>query len=162
MISSGPVASARPGHDTDSRSAFPGSSDPHASVTWSPGLSSTNPSCTAPMRSLGPGPKLRIGAVQDGFVELKPGDHVTLACGSDEPGNAERLSVSWPGLADATGPDEIIYLADGSVRLRVEGVRGDSGEIDTIVEAGGSVASRQGINVPGELAQLPAVRQEDL
>jgi pyruvate kinase len=109
-----------------------------------------------------PGPKLRIGAVQDGFVELKPGDHVTLVCGSDEPGNAERLSVSWPGLAEATGPDEIIYLADGSVRLRVEAVRAEAGELDTIVEAGGSVASRQGINVPGELAQLPAVGEEDL
>src|ERR1700712_5395681 len=28
-----------------------------------------------------PGPKLRIGALVDDLVELKPGDHVTFACG---------------------------------------------------------------------------------
>ena len=33
------------------------------------------------------------------------------------------MSVSWPGLADAVEPDSILYLADGSVRLRVVGVR---------------------------------------
>ena len=109
-----------------------------------------------------PGPKLRIGAVADGYVELKPGDRLTLACGSDEPGDASRLSVSWPGLAQAVAPDDVIYLADGSVRLRVESVRAPAGEIDTSVELGGAVASRQGLNVPGELAELPSVPEEDL
>ena len=109
-----------------------------------------------------PGPKLRIGAVADGFVELKPGDRLTLACGSDEPGDASRLSVSWPGLAQAVAPDDVIYLADGSVRLRVVAVREPAGEVDTSVELGGSVASRQGLNVPGELADLPSVLEEDL
>jgi pyruvate kinase len=72
------------------------------------------------------------------------------------------MSVSWPGLAEALYPDEIVYLSDGSVRLRVESVRAEAGEIDTRVEIGGTVASRQGLNVPGELADLPAVPEEDL
>ena len=38
----------------------------------------------------------------------------------------------------------------------------DSGEIDAEVEIGGSVASRQGLNIPGETAALPAVPEEDL
>ena len=41
----------------------------------------------------------------------------------------------------AVGPDEIMYLADGSVRLRVTTTRPESGEIDTIVEVGGPVAA---------------------
>jgi pyruvate kinase len=109
-----------------------------------------------------PGPKLRIGALRDDFVELKPGDRLTLACGSDDLGTAERMSVSWPGLAESTAPGEVIYLADGSVRLVVDTVNTAAGEIHTIVELGSSVASRQGINVPGELTELPAVREEDL
>jgi pyruvate kinase len=72
------------------------------------------------------------------------------------------MFISWDGLADAVGPDEIMYLADGSVRLRVTATRPESGEIDTVVEIGGAVASRQGLNIPGEAASLPAVPQEDL
>ncbi len=32
------------------------------------------------------------------------------------------MSISWAGLADAVEPDSILYLADGSVRLRVTDV----------------------------------------
>lgn len=109
-----------------------------------------------------PGPKLRIGPVVDGLAELATGDALTLVCGSEEPGDADRLTVSWPGLAAALSPGDIVYLADGAVRLRVDAVREDLCEVDTLVEVGGGVSSRQGLNVPGELAALPAVADEDL
>jgi pyruvate kinase len=48
------------------------------------------------------------------------------------------------------------------VRLRTEATRPDDGEIDARVEVGGAVASRQGLNIPGETAALPAVPEEDL
>ena len=67
-----------------------------------------------------PGPKLRIGALRDDIVELKPGDRVTFVCGDEQrAGDAQRMSITWAGLADAVEPGEVIYLADGSVRLRV-------------------------------------------
>ncbi|HZC13160.1 MAG TPA: pyruvate kinase, partial [Thermoleophilaceae bacterium] len=109
-----------------------------------------------------PGPKLRIGPLEHDLAELAAGDHLTLVADSDQPGDAQRMSVSWPGLARALEPGEIVYLADGSVRLRVESVRAGEAEIDTSVEIGGAVASRQGLNVPGELADLPAVPEDDI
>ncbi len=109
-----------------------------------------------------PGPKLRIGTIAGGFAELKPGERLVLACGSSEEGSERRLSVSWPGLAEAVDPDDVIYLADGAIRLRVTAVRAGDGEIETLVEAGGSVASRQGLNIPGSTRGLPAVPEEDL
>ena len=36
---------------------------------------------------------------------------------------ARRMSVSWQELADGVEPDAILYLADGSVRLRVRATR---------------------------------------
>src|SRR4029079_7224578 len=51
---------------------------------------------------------------------------------------------------------------DGSIRLGVTATRAGDGEIDTEVEVGGTVASRQGLNIPGETTDLPAVLQEDL
>ena len=108
-----------------------------------------------------PGPKLRIGALVDDIAELKPGDKLMLLAGPTEVGNAERMSVSWPGLADAVGPDDTVYLADGAIRLQVQRVHGN-GEIETVVEIGGSVASRQGLNIPGSTRGLVAVPEEDL
>ena len=111
-----------------------------------------------------PGPKLRIGKLAGDVVELAPGEALTFACGGEDGGTGDKhkMFISWDGLADAVGPDEIMYLADGSVRLRVTATRPAAGEIDTVVEIGGPVASRQGLNIPGEAASLPAVPQEDL
>jgi pyruvate kinase len=109
-----------------------------------------------------PGPKIRIGRVQDDVAELKPGEKLVLVCGSDEVGNGERISVSWQGLASAVDPGDVIYLADGAIRLRVQSVAGTDTEIETAVEIGGSVVSRQGLNIPGSTRGLPAVPEEDL
>jgi pyruvate kinase len=110
-----------------------------------------------------PGPKLRIGPLKDGLAELKPGEDLTFVCGANAfEGDATRMSITWAGLADSVGPGEIMYLADGAVRLRVKASRPGDGEIDAEVEVGGSVASRQGLNIPGETASLPSVPEEDL
>jgi pyruvate kinase len=108
-----------------------------------------------------PGPKLRIGPV-DGIAEFKPGDELVLVCGSNEVGNERRMSVSWGGLVDAVDPEDVIYLADGAIRLRVQAVRAGNGEVDTLVEVGGAVTSRQGLNIPGSTRGLAAVPEEDL
>jgi pyruvate kinase len=110
-----------------------------------------------------PGPKLRIGPLREDIVELKPGDRVTFACGPTESlGDARRMSIAWPGLADALEKQAVMYLADGSVRLRVSEVRSGAGEVDADVEVGGAVASRQGVNIPGPIDALPSVPEEDL
>jgi pyruvate kinase len=113
-----------------------------------------------------PGPKLRIGPLRDDVVELKPGDRVTFACGpgdgEERLGDAKHMSITWPGLADALERDAVIYLADGSVRLRVTEVRASAGEVEAEVEIGGAVASRQGLNIPGPTVGLPSVPEEDL
>ncbi len=109
-----------------------------------------------------PGPKIRIGGLRDDIAELKPGEKLVLVCGSDEPGDGERMSVSWRGLPDAVDPDDVIYLADGAIRLRVRGIRAGDGEVETAVEIGGAVASRQGLNIPGSTRGLVAVPEEDL
>jgi pyruvate kinase len=110
-----------------------------------------------------PGPKLRIGPLRDGTADLGIGDRLTFVCNGDsEPGDERRMSITWPGLASAVQPGEIMYLLDGSIRLRVTATRVGEGEIDTEVEVGGTVASRQGLNIPGEATDLPAVPEEDL
>jgi pyruvate kinase len=110
-----------------------------------------------------PGPKLRIGPLRDDVVELTPGERLTFTCGGEElEGDARHMSISWAGLADTVQDGSILYLADGSVRLRVVAVRAAECEVDVEIEVGGAVASRQGLNIPGPVASLPAVPEEDL
>src|SRR5947209_13918249 len=66
-----------------------------------------------------PGPKIRIGALANDIAELKPGDTLQLVCGSTDVGDERHMSVSWPGLAEAVDPGDVVYLADGAIRLRV-------------------------------------------
>jgi pyruvate kinase len=109
-----------------------------------------------------PGPKIRIGALDGDVVELKPGDRLVLACGTTDSGDASRMSVSWGGLVDAVEPDDVIYLADGAIRLRVKQIAHEAAKVETAVEIGGAVSSRQGLNIPGSTRGLDAVPAEDL
>lgn len=109
-----------------------------------------------------PGPKLRVGKIKDDLADLKREQTLVLLCGSDEVGDDKHLSVSWAGLAEAVDPDDIIYLADGKIRLRVTAVRVAEGEVETQVEVGGTVASRQGLNIPGSTRGLDAVPAGDI
>jgi pyruvate kinase len=106
-----------------------------------------------------PGPKLRIGPVVGGVAELGRGARVVLSPDAEE-GTAERLSIAWPGFSELVHDGDVLYLADGAVRLRVDEVAG--GDVIANVEVGGSVASRQGLNLPNVTVALPAVSEDDI
>ncbi|MGI9019899.1 MAG: pyruvate kinase [Solirubrobacterales bacterium] len=106
-----------------------------------------------------PGPKLRLSNVEGGMVALEPGSELDLT--TDEVvGTPDRLPLSWEGLPGAVREGDTIYLADGRIRLRVLGSAG--ADVRCVVEAGGPVASHQGLNLPGAEVDLPSAGREDL
>jgi pyruvate kinase len=107
-----------------------------------------------------PGPKLRLGPIAGDVVQLPVGSEVTLVAGEEEEAGDSRLPVAWPGFAELVEAGQVVYLADGAVRLRVREVAGE--EVHARVEVGGTLASRQGINLPNVTVSLPAVSGEDL
>jgi pyruvate kinase len=106
-----------------------------------------------------PGPKLRIGPVADDVAHLETGSKVLLTAEKVE-GTRERLPVAWPGFSELVGEGDIVYLADGAIRLRVQDAR--DGEVEVKVEVGGTVGSRQGMNLPNVTMSLPAVSEDDI
>jgi pyruvate kinase len=106
-----------------------------------------------------PGPKLRLGEVADGMVNLRSGSEITLMA-DGATGTAERVPVSYDRLGSAVKPGGEIYLADGRIRLRVLATAGR--EVRCAVEVGGRVSSHQGLNLPGATVALPAAGREDL
>jgi pyruvate kinase len=106
-----------------------------------------------------PGPKLRLGPVAGGVAELGRGTRVVLTPEAIE-GTPDRLPVAWNGFAELVDAGDVCYLADGAVRLRVDEIADQ--DVITRVEVGGSVASRQGLNLPNVTVSLPAVSAEDI
>ncbi|HEX6455331.1 MAG TPA: pyruvate kinase, partial [Solirubrobacterales bacterium] len=99
-----------------------------------------------------PGPKLRIGAIRDDVAELETGMHVTLTPQEVE-GDQETIPV--PGSAiGGLRQDQVVYLADGAIRLRV--ADGDGDGVEAEVEVGGTLSSHKGINIPGGTPLPPA------
>src|SRR5258707_4160322 len=76
------------------------------------------------------GPKLRIGELRDDVAELETGMHVKLTP-QDVEGDKETIPVTWRGVT-SLAQDEPVYLADGSIRLRVRGP--EDGGVDCEVE----------------------------
>jgi pyruvate kinase len=96
-----------------------------------------------------PGPKLRIGELRDDVAELETGMHVQLTPRQVE-GDEETIPVDWPGVGSLR-EDELVYLADGSIRLRVR--EPEDGGVDCEVEVGGTLSSHKGMNIPGVTAR---------
>jgi pyruvate kinase len=107
-----------------------------------------------------PGPKLRMGPIAGGMAQLEVGSEVTLVPSEQEEGGDGRLPVAWPGFSKIVEPGQVVYLADGAIRLRVREIEGE--EVRAGVEVGGALASRQGINLPNVAVSLPAVSGDDL
>ncbi|MDX6662020.1 MAG: pyruvate kinase, partial [Solirubrobacterales bacterium] len=106
-----------------------------------------------------PGPKLRIGDIAGDVVELDSGSEFTLTT-KPTLGDAHGASVTWSGLAAALDAGDTVYLADGSIRLKVLESSGD--EVRCEVEIGGALSSHKGLNLPGVDIDLPAVDESDM
>jgi len=96
-----------------------------------------------------PGPKLRIGQLRGDVAELETGMHVQLTPKQVE-GDRETIPVDWPGVT-SLHEDELVYLADGAIRLRVR--EPEDGGVDCEVEVGGTLSSHKGMNIPGATAR---------
>lgn len=109
------------------------------------------------------GPKLRIDVFSGGEKpELKAGDPFRLDL-DRAPGDERRVHLPHPEILKALKPGARLLVNDGKIRLRVTDA--DPKYAETIVEVGGVISDRKGVNVPDvelPLAALSAKDREDL
>ncbi|MGB6120348.1 MAG: pyruvate kinase, partial [Bacteroidota bacterium] len=105
-----------------------------------------------------PGPKIRVGEMQEEPVELKAGDPFTLTT-DDITGDPTRISVSFKRLPDVVKPGNKLFLNDGIIQLQVDEVTGQ--EVRSHVVVGGELRSRKGLNVPGINLGIQAFTEQD-
>ncbi|MBX0292194.1 pyruvate kinase [Hymenobacter sp. HSC-4F20] len=107
------------------------------------------------------GPKIRLGEVEGGGVEIKPGDKIKLVCGEKEISTATRLSTIYLGLARDVKAGDMILIDDGKIELRVLATDRDK-EVDVEVIYGGLVKPRKGINLPDSDVSAPSMTEKDI
>jgi pyruvate kinase len=104
------------------------------------------------------GPKIRIGRLEGGAVELEEGKHFRLDM-EKAPGDARRAPLPHPEIFAAIGPKTELLLDDGKLALRVESSGADFA--DTVVVTGGHLSERKGVNVPNAVLPLSPLTEKD-
>src|SRR2546422_6293877 len=104
------------------------------------------------------GPKIRIGAIENGFVQLQAGQEFVLTA-NDVAGDSKRVSVSLKSLPYEVKIGDPILLADGNIELRVEKIVPP--DIYCRVIVGGQLSSHKGINLPASQVHLDSLTKKD-
>ncbi|VDC23294.1 pyruvate kinase [Pseudogemmobacter humi] len=104
------------------------------------------------------GPKLRLGVFGAGAHDLEDGDRFRLDL-SDAPGDGTRVQLPHPEIFAALEPGAMLLVNDGKIRLKVESCGLDFA--DCVVEVGGTISNRKGVNVPDVVLPLAALSEKD-
>jgi len=105
------------------------------------------------------GPKLRVGTFANpAGEELIEGAAFRMDL-STIPGDAMRVNLPHPEIFAALEPGAWLLVNDGKIRLTVESCGKDFA--DCIVQVGGVISNRKGVNVPDVVLPLAALSEKD-
>ncbi len=104
------------------------------------------------------GPKIRLGQLHTDPLTIENGQLVNFIRGSESFAEHE-LTCTYGPLLDELEKGDAIVLADGLARLVVEELASDKAVCR--VTDGGTIRSRQGVNLPGTKLSIPALGEKD-
>ena len=106
------------------------------------------------------GPKLRIGEVKGGGVEIIAGHSITITttpCISD----AKKVYITYPEFPKDVAVGDNVLIADGKLMLKVTGTDKKT-EVKAVVVHGGMLNSKKGVNLPNTKISMPCLTEKDL
>lgn len=103
------------------------------------------------------GPEIRTGLLQEPSYMLTAGEFLTLTT-EQILGTEKRISVSYNLAADVSVGSRIM-IDDGLIELQV--VRIEGSDVVCVIQNGGVIKSRKGVNLPGIRTSLPGVTEKD-
>lgn len=104
------------------------------------------------------GPKIRVGELVGGQVDLVPGATFRLTSEVVE-GTAERVHVSLEGFAQDVPPGSVVLIDDGRMELVVTAQEGD--DLICRVVVGGMLKPHKGVNFPGVRLRVASLTPKD-
>jgi len=106
------------------------------------------------------GPKLRVGELEGGCLELKEGDEIILTT-EKIVGTKEKIYVSYQNLATDVKPGERIFFDDGKMEVQLVKVLNDK-EVLIRVSLGGTLLPKKGVNLPDSALTMPSLTPKDI
>jgi pyruvate kinase len=106
------------------------------------------------------GPKLRVGDIENGSMEIKEGDILTFT-NEKVLGNKEKIYVSYPDLHADVKPGEKILIDDGKMEVLVKEITKEK-NVKVEVLLGGTLLPKKGVNLPDTAISLPSLTEKDL
>lgn len=106
------------------------------------------------------GPKLRVGDLENGKLELKAGDRFIFTT-EKMVGTKDKIYVSYPNLAKDLKLGERVFLDDGKMELKVEKILSEK-EIQVSLTLGGILTPKKGVNLPDSELTMPSLTEKDL
>ena len=103
------------------------------------------------------GPKIRIGELENPLY-VKNGDTVNIAYGNFL-GRNNLIPLNIKEIFNAIKMNDIFYIADGTIKLKVLKNTGD--EIKAKVLSEGVISSKKGLNFPKVKLNIPALTEKD-
>ena len=107
------------------------------------------------------GPKLRVGEIQNGALEIRPGDILTFTCREKVVGTLEKIYLSYPNLHNDVKIGDKILIDDGKLEVVVKEVTPE-GDVKVSVTYGGTLLPKKGVNLPDTAISLPALTEKDI
>lgn len=104
------------------------------------------------------GPKLRCGVFRNGGVDLQK-DKEFMFDLINTPGDQERVFLPHKEIFNVIKINEIILIDDGKIRLKTKSVT--KSQIKCVVEIGGIISDKKGINVPETIIPMTALSKKD-
>jgi len=104
------------------------------------------------------GPKVRIGKIEKDTILLKEDSTFTLT-NREVMGNEKEVSVTFPSLSQKVKKGDYIYLADGTLELKVKEL--NPADIICRVIRGGKISSNKGINIPDISMDIASLTEKD-
>jgi len=104
------------------------------------------------------GPKLRCGVFSSGAADLEEGNAFRFDL-DETPGESHRVCLPHKEIFAALTPGSTLLINDGKIRMKVEECGPDFA--NCIVEVGGTISDRKGVNVPDVVLPLAALSEKD-
>jgi pyruvate kinase len=105
------------------------------------------------------GPKLRVGELENGQIELKDGSEFIFTT-EKMVGTLDKIYVSYPNLAKDVKVGERIFLDDGKMEVKVKEILNDK-EVKISVTLGGTLLPKKGVNLPDSALTMPSLTEKD-
>jgi pyruvate kinase len=105
------------------------------------------------------GPEIRIGKFE-APVMLEDNSDIIITTEDIEWSTKDKIQISYKNLTDVIEKGSLIYIADGTIELKVIDINGK--EVTCKVSIGGEVNTRKNVNILGAIVDLPAISEEDI